>query len=349
MKYLDRLQPIFAVMLGLLAGLLVTAIAGENPVHVFSILVRSAFGSTYDISMTLFYATPLIFTGLSVAVAFNCGLFNIGAEGQLVFGALAAAAVGGVFPNCPWPFAPLLAGFAAFTAGAVWGVIPGWLRARRGAHEVITTIMFNFIAAGLASWVTLYLLKNPDSQNPETLTIGSGYFLHHFGFAGDAPLTSAFVLALIVVVVAWFFLSRTVIGFEIRSVGENENAARAAGVSAARARIIAMALAGGMAGLVGVGEVLGNAGRFRLGFSPEYGFIGIAVALLARNKPIGIVAAAILFGALHKGTADLDLETENVTRDLSMILQALVILSVSADGLWSWLKRSGVVKRQERL
>ena len=332
------LQPILAVALGLALGLGVTRIAGESPWHVLQILWKSAFGSNYDFGMTLFYSTPLILTGLAVAVPFQAGLFNIGAEGQLTLGALAAAAVGAVWPALPWPLAPVLATLAAILAGTIWGAIPGWLRARRGSHEVINTIMLNFIAAGLASYVTLYLLKNPDSQNPETRPIGTGYLIHQFGVFGGAPVSLALPLAIIAAVLVWVLLWRTVLGYEMRAVGQSEPAARAAGINPGRIRIIAMSVAGGLAGLVGVGEVLGNAGKFRLGFSPEYGFIGIAVALLGRNQPVGVVASALLFGALHKGAADLDLETEHVTRELSLILQALIILSVSAEGLWSWMK-----------
>src|SRR5580704_11521157 len=333
------LQPILAVALGLALGLAVTRIAGESPWHVLQILWKSAFGSGYDFGMTLFYTTPLIFTGLAVAVPFQAGLFNIGAEGQLTLGALAAAVVGAVWPALPWPVAPVLATLAAILAGTVWGAIPGWLRARRGSHEVINTIMLNFIAAGLASYVTLYLLKNPDTQNPETRQIGAGYLIHQFVTFGGAPVSLALPLAIIAAVFVWILLWRTVLGYEMRAVGQSEPAARAAGIDSGRIRIIAMSVAGGLAGLVGVGEVLGNAGKFRLGFSPEYGFIGIAVALLGRNQPVGVVASALLFGALHKGAADLDLETEHVTRELSLILQALIILSVSADGLWSWMKK----------
>ena len=335
------LQPILAVALGLALGLAVTRIAGESPWHVLQILWKSAFGSNYDFGMTLFYSTPLIFTGLAVAVPFQAGLFNIGAEGQLTLGALAAAAVGALWPLMPWPLAPVLATLAAILAGTIWGAIPGWLRAKRGSHEVINTIMLNFIAAGLASYVTLYLLKNPESQNPETRPIGAGYLIHQFGVFGGAPVSLALPLVILAAVLVWILLWRTVVGYEMRAVGQSEPAARAAGINPGRIRIVAMSVAGGLAGLVGVGEVLGNAGKFRLGFSPEYGFIGIAVALLGRNQPVGVVAAALLFGALHKGTADLDLETEHVTRELSLVLQALIILSVSAEGLWSWMKRRG--------
>jgi general nucleoside transport system permease protein len=332
-------QPILAVAAGLSLGLAATWLAGENPWHVLQILARGAFGSRYDLGMTLFYATPLIFTGLSVAVAFQAGLFNIGAEGQLTLGALAAAAVGALWPGLWSPLAPLVAGLAALAAGTAWGAIPGWLRARRGSHEVVNTIMLNFVAAGLASYVALYLLKNPDSQNPETRPIGAAYSIAHFGFFDRAPVSAALPLAVLAVMAVWVLMSRTVLGFEMRAVGQSESAARAAGIDAGRIRIIAMSLAGGLAGLVGVGEVLGNTGNFRVGFSPEYGFMGIAVALLGRNQPFGVLAAALLFGALHKGTADLDLETEHVTRELSLVLQALIILSVSADGVWHWMRK----------
>jgi len=306
---------------------------------VLRILAGSAFGSGYDLGMSLFYATPLIFTGLSVAFAFHAGLFNIGAEGQLTLGALTAAAIGAMWPGAPWPLAPVLAALGALLSGTLWGAIPGWLRARRGSHEVINTIMLNFIAAGLASYVALYLLKNPDSQNPETRPIGIGYRLGLWSMFGGAPVSAALPLAIGAAGVVWLVLWRTALGFEIRAVGQSESAARAAGIDAAKIRITALAVAGGLAGLVGVGEVLGNAGKFKVGFSPEYGFMGIAVALLGRNHPLGVLLAALLFGALHKGTADLDLETEHVTRELSLVLQALIIISVSAEGLWTWLER----------
>jgi ABC-type uncharacterized transport system permease subunit len=325
-------RSILSALLGLALGLLVVKLVGESPLAVLRILGKGAFGSPYDFGMTLFYATPLVFTGLAVALPFRAGLFNIGAEGQLTLGALAAAAVGVLWPRAP--FAPVVAGLAAFAGGALWGAIPGWLRAKRGSHEVINTIMLNFIASGIASYVTLYWLKNPDSQNPETATIGSGYFLAHLSAFGDAPVSAALWLALAAALATAFFFNRTSAGFEMRAVGQSELAAETNGISLARARILAMALGGGMAGLVGVGEVLGNAHRFKFEFSPGYGFTGIAVALLARGNPVGILFSALLFGALHKGAADLDMETDKVTRDLSLILEALIILCVSAEGIW---------------
>ncbi len=339
MRVLSKLEPFFAVLLGLALGLLFSMLAGESPLNVLRVLAVSAFGSGYNFGMTLFYAMPLTLTGLSVAVAFRAGLFNIGAEGQLTLGALAVAAFGATFPGLPSWLALPLAIFSAVFAGALWGWIPGYLRARRGSHEVITTIMLNFVAAALASYVTLYWMKNPEVQNPETLPVGPGYLLEKWnGFQG-APLGGALFLVAAVVVLLWVWLGRSVSGFELKVIGQNEKAAKFAGIPVERRQSWAMAIAGGLAGLVGVVEVLGNSGKFRPAFSPDYGFMGIAVALLGRGHPVGVFFSALLFGALHKGSVDLDFETEFVTRDISKVIQACVIFSVCAEGLWSRLRR----------
>jgi simple sugar transport system permease protein len=341
-------QPLLAVLLGLSLGLAAAWLAGENPWQVLKILAQGAFGSRENLGMTLFYATPLVFTGLSVAVAFQAGLFNVGAEGQLTLGALAAATIGALWPRLWGPAAPLVAGMAAVGAGMVWGAIPGWLRARRGSHEVINTIMLNFIAAGISTYVALYLLKNPETQNPETRPVGPEYLIHHFAFFGSAPVSAALPLALLTAAMVWVFLSRTALGYELRAVGQSESAARAAGIDAGRIRILALTLAGGLAGMVGIGEVLGNAGRFKVEFSPQYGFIGIAVALLGRNEPLGVLAAALFFGALHQGASELDLNTEHLTRETALLFQGLIILTVSAEGIWRGMKRRESHSRTQR-
>lgn len=328
------LRSVIGLGIGLFLGLLLSYAAGETPVNVFLIMVKSAFGSWYDFGVTLYYSTPLIFTGLSVAIAFHAGLFNIGAEGQLTIGALAAAAAGMLVPNLPPVVAPLFAIACALAAGGLWGFIPGWLRTRRGSHEVINTIMLNFVAAAVASWLITTKLQNPAAQSPETAPVGANYFFRTWDplarwFGEDAPVSLAFPLAVLTGVALWIFLWRTPRGYEIRACGENEEAAALSGINVARCRQIAMAMAGALAGLVAVGEVLGGVGKMRLGFSPDYGFMGIAVALLARNHPLGILLTGFLFGALHKGAGDLDIETEFVTRDLSLVIQALVILCVS--------------------
>jgi simple sugar transport system permease protein len=256
-----------------------------------------------------------------------------------MWGAMAAAIVGILGKDIPGSIAPVLAGLAAMVAGGIWGLIPGWLRARRGSHEVINTIMMNFIAIGITSYLTLYRFKTEENQIPETASIAPQYMFTKWTWFGDTPLNASFILALVTATLVYFLLWRTTLGYEIRAVGDNEEAARTVGIDSAKIRIIAMTLAGAVAGLVGVNEILGSTGKFRMGFSPEYGFIGIAVALLGRNRPLGVVAAALLFGALHKGAGALDMETEKVTRDFSQILQALIILTVSATGFWEFLRR----------
>jgi ABC-type uncharacterized transport system permease subunit len=254
-------------------------------------------------------------------------------------GALATATVGILFPGLPAVVAIPLATLAGVLAGCFWGGVAGVLRAYRGSHEVITTIMLNFVAAALASYVTLYLLKNPEIQNPETLPVGAGYLIDKWEIFQGAPLGwgSLLVVAVLILTHVWMHFSAS--GFEISAVGESERAARVAGISVPRAQVQAMVMAGGFAGLIGFLEVLGNAGKFRPAFSPEYGFMGIAVALVGRSRPVGVLFAALLFAALHKGSVDLDFETENVTRDISKVIQACVIFTVCAEGLWSALRR----------
>ncbi len=335
---------LLGLVVGLSLGLLLAYAAGDSPLHVLAVIGKSAFGSMSDLGLTLFYATPLIFTGLSVAVAYHAGLFNVGAEGQLNLAALAAAAAALAAPRLPPVIAPIFAIACGCAVGAFWGWIPGWLRTRRGSHEVINTIMLNFIAATIVSWAVTGFLQNTEVQNPETRMVPPAYFLRAWDpmarlFDG-APVSIAFPLAVLVACGVWVFLWRTPWGFELRACGSGEEAAEIAGIDVARTRQWAFALAGALSGLVALGEVLGGSGRFRLGFSPDYGFMGIAVALLARNHPLGIIFSALLFGALHKGAADLDIETEHVTRDLSLVIQALVILCVSLAAAWRSRRRA---------
>lgn len=329
--------------LGISIGLIFAYVAGENPMSILSILFKSAFGSRYDFGITLYYSTPLIFTGLAVAVAFHAGLFNIGAEGQLNLATLALAVAGVHFAWVPIWLAPFFSIFVAVFVGALWGWFPGWLKARRGGHEVINTIMLNFVSAALVSWLLTKFFQNPTSQNPETAQVLPAFRMRSWDpvarFFVDSPVSIAFLLAVAAAIILWIFLWRTRLGFEIRSVGGNEVAAKFAGVNVARTQQIAMALSGALAGMVAFGEILGNAERFRLGFSPEFGFLGIAVALLARNHPLGIIFSAFLFAALHKGAADLDIETEFVTRDLSLVIQASIIFSVAIFSALSMKRR----------
>lgn len=336
------MKKLIGFFIGLSLALLLTIFAGENPLQILMILGRSAFGSVYDFGLTLSYTAPLIFCGLSVAIAFHAGMFNIGAEGQLTIATVSAAAFGVLLPKIPFPIAPIAALVFALVMASMWGLVAGYLKAYRQSHEVIVTMMLNFIAAGLANWFTLHVIPNPNSQNPETAIIHSQYFLKDIdliaNYFKDTPANSSIIFAVILCLIMWFLLWKTPWGYELRAVGSNPNAARRAGINENKIRIQAMMLAAALAGFVAYSEVLGSQGQYRIGFSPDYGFIGIAVALLASNNPLAIIPAAFMMAALHKGASDLDLETNTITRDFSKIIQAFVILGVAANALYTWHK-----------
>lgn len=343
--------PLIAVIAAFLVGGLVVLAIGDNPFMVYRLMFSSAFGLydalgnfTFDNwGYTLFYATPLIFTGLAVALAFKCGLLNIGAEGQLYAGAFAAAWIGITFAKLPGFVLVLLAMLAAMLMGAIWGALPGLLKAKFGSHEVINTIMMNFIAVGLISYLTQRFYKAPGDPIMQTVEIAKQGHLarvHAFfpPFPERIPLNIAFLLALLAAFLVWLFLWRTKWGFEIRAVGSNPLAAEYGGISVSRQIVLAMALSGALAGMVGINEVLGYRYRYYHDFSPGYGFTGIAVALLGRNHPVGIVLAAILFGALIRGGLFVDIFTDKVSKDLVQVLQAIIILFVAMEALF----RSGL-------
>lgn len=344
----ELLFPLIAVAAAFLLGALIILAIRDNPFDVYRILLNSAFGFydamgnfTFDNwGYTLFYATPLIFTGLSVAVALRCGLLNIGAEGQLYVGAFAAAWVGLTFPG--WPSLILVPAciLGAFIAGGVWGAVPGVLKARFGSHEVINTIMMNFIALGLLSYLVQYHFKEPSDAIMETNEISHSARLARFftllkplgiEFPYRIPLNASFLLAVAACVLVWLFLWHTRWGYEIRAAGENPDAAEYGGISVRKQIVLAMAISGGIAGLVGVNEVLGYRYRYYHDFGAGYGFTGIAVALLGRNHPLGVLLAAILFGALTRGGLFVDIFTENVSKDLVQVLQAIIILFVAME------------------
>ncbi len=322
---------------GLALGLLICRVAGESPGKVLSVLVNSSFGSGYDFGMTLFYTAYFILAGLAVAIPFKSGLFNIGGEGQLTIGALAAAWAGVVGAGIQsHTLAILFATASAFVAGGLWGAIPGYLKARRGSHEVITTIMMNFIAAGVTSYFTLYSLKDPDSSQAETIPIPEAFQLKPFALFNGAPMGELIIALAVMTVVLHVIMRNSVWGYRLKATGENESAASTFGIPAPASWLSSMFVAGGIAGLTGLVEVLGNSHRFKIGFSADYGFVGIAVALVARGNILGILPSAFLFGVLQKGAGSLDLETDKVTRDLTYIIQGLIILGVASDGLWDW-------------
>jgi general nucleoside transport system permease protein len=340
MKYFRQLLfPLVAILAAFVVGAIVVICIGDDPIYTYRLLIGSALSWPDGIGYTLFYATPLIFTGLAVAVGFRCGLFNIGAEGQLTVAAFATAWAGITFANLPgWILIPL-AFIVAIAAGALWAAIPGILKARFGSHEVINTIMMNFIAAGVASALTQSYFKEPGDPILQTHPIAAAAHIPRLGqlvpgIPERIPTNIAFLLALAACVFVYVFLWRTKWGYEIRATGENPKAAEYAGVSVRKQIVLAMSVSGGLAGMVAVNEVLGYRYRYYQAFSPQYGFTGIAVALLGRNHPAGVLLAAIFFGALTRGGLFVDIFTENVSKDLVLVLQALVILFVAAEALF---------------
>jgi len=320
-------------------GGIIILLIGDDPIETYALLIGSALSWPDGIGYTLFYATPLIFTGLAVAVGFRCGLLNIGAEGQLTIAAFTAAWAGITFATAsPWFLIPLTC-LAAVFSGAVWAGIPGMLKARFGSHEVINTIMMNFIAVGVASALTQTYFKVQGDPILQTSLIGAGAHIPRLGaiipgLPERIPLNTAFILAIAACVLVYLFLWRTKWGYEIRATGQNPSAAEYGGISVKKQIVLAMAVSGGLAGLVAVNEVLGYRYRYYQGFSPQYGFTGIAVALLGRNHPVGVLLAALFFGALTRGGLFVDIFTEKVSKDLVLILQALVILFVAAEALF---------------
>jgi simple sugar transport system permease protein len=347
----ELLFPLIAVAAAFVIGGVIVLAIGDNPIKVYRLLVSSAFGLfdalgnfTFDNwGYTLFQTTPLVFTGLAVALAFKCGLLNIGAEGQLYIGAFAAAWIGITFANFPGLALIPMAMIAAMLAGAVWGAIPGLLKARFGSHEVINTIMMNFIAVGLISYLTQNFYKAQGDPIMQTVPIADQARIARFStllnplgvnFPQRIPLNISFLLALLVAFLVWVFLWRTKWGYEIRAVGSNPAAAEYGGVSVRKQIVLAMALSGALAGMVGVNEVLGYRYRYYHDFSPGYGFAGIAVALLGRSHPAGVVLAALLFGALNRGGLFVDIFTDEVSKDLVYVLQAVIILFVAMEMLF---------------
>jgi simple sugar transport system permease protein len=356
MKYFQVLIfPLIAVLAAFVVGGIVVLLIGGNPIETYGLLIGSALSWPDGIGYTLFYATPLIFTGLAVAVAFRCGLLNIGAEGQLYIASFATSWVAikfggtvvdvfGTQVNYSWwtlPTAVLITVslLTAVIAGGLWGAIPGYLKARFGAHEVITTIMLNSIAIALASYFTQYYYKAPGDPIMQSVPIGAGAHIPRLGsfipgLPASLPVNAAFILALVACVLVYIFLWRTKWGYEIRSTGANPFAAEYGGISVRKQIVLAMAVSGALAGMVAINEVLGYRYRYYDGFSANYGFIGIAVALLGRNHPIGVLFSALLFGGLLRGGIFVDAFTDRVSKDLVDVLQAVVILFVAAEAIF---------------
>ena len=308
---------------------------GENPFRAIFVMIKGAFYYPGAIGYTLYYTTNFIFTGLAVALAFHARLFNIGGEGQAYVGGLGVGLVCLIFDQHVVGFlVTILAILGSVIFGAIWGIIPGYLQAKRGSHIVITTIMFNFIAAALMVYLLVNVIIEPGQMSPETRDFASGVGLVQIHILAKylglemamSPLNLSFIVALTVSVGFWFLVWRTKFGYEVRSLGHSETAAIYAGIKVSSTIIIVMAISGGLAGLVAINELLGVHNKLLLGFTAGYGFTGIAVALMGRNHPVGIFLASLLFGALYQGGTELDFEFSSITREMVLLIQGLIIL-----------------------
>ena len=329
--------PVLAVATALALGGAAIALTGRDPLLAYQALWEGAFGSPRALSETLVWATPYLFTGLAVALAFRGGLFNIGAEGQLAVGAVVAAWIGYGLPGFvgrPLPAAIHLPAvlLGGTLAGAAWGAIPGWLKARTGAHEVINTIMLNYVALLGASYLLNGPMRDPNPLNviARTPEIAAAARLPRLD--GDLRLHAGLVLAIVAVAAVWWVLYRTSIGFAIRTVGTSPDAARYAGMPVGGLVVAALALSGGLAGLAGAVEVAGLHHRQELGFSLGYGFDAIAIALLARAHPLGVLPSALLLGALRNGATRMQF-LAGVPPDVVTVLEGLILLFIAAEAV----------------
>lgn len=328
-KLKDLFIPLIALLLSLIIPCIIVLLLGKNPFLFLQLLWRGAFGSGSNFALSLIKTTPLILTGLSVALGFRAGLFNIGAEGQLYMGGISAAFLGSALRGLPPSLHLSLSLIGGFLMGALWGFIPGWLKAKRGVHEVINTIMLNYVAI----YMTTALVRGPLSSGEYTLRtkmIAQSAYLTILWQKGANELSWGIIIALISCLLLYFFLFRTVWGYEIRAVGYNPEAAQRSGINVPKNIMLNLTLCGGLAGLAGAIEVTGLHHCFYGQFSPGYGYDGIAVALLAKNHPLGVILTATFFAALR--TSDRLLQVEGgIPKDIIIIIQALIILFILAD------------------
>lgn len=327
--------PLLNLLSALLVAALVIHLLGESPTESMKILVDSAVINPEGLAYTLFYASTFIFTGLAVSIAMKAGLFNIGAEGQMYLGGLGLTLAVLAFDATlsPWLLIPLaMIGSAIF--GALWAFLPGYLQAKRGSHVVVTTIMFNFIAASLMNFIIVKYLIPEGEQNPASRVFAESAALPTlntwFPFFGDTPLNIGFPIAIVALVIYGVMVSRSSWGYQLQATGLNQHAAHYAGVRISRMIIVAMLISGALAGLAAVNSVMGSTHYLSLNFPAGAGFVGIAIALMGRQHPVGIFLSSVLFGALIQGGFDLSLEKPNIPVETFVFIQGLIILFCGA-------------------
>jgi general nucleoside transport system permease protein len=327
--------PVLNLLSALLVAALVIHLLGESPTESLKILIDSAVINPEGLSYTLFYASTFIFTGLSVSIAMKAGLFNIGSEGQLYLGGLGLTVVMLLLDQSlpGWLLIPAaMIGAAVF--GAAWAFLPGYLQAKRGSHVVVTTIMFNFIAASLMNFIIVKYLIPEGQQNPASRVFAASAEMprlaNWFPVLGDTPLNISFLIAIAALAIYGVVVWRSSWGYKLRATGLNQHAAHYAGVKISSMIIIAMLISGALAGLGAVNSIMGSTHYLSLNFPAGAGFVGIAIALMGRQHPVGIFLSAVLFGALIQGGFDLSLEKPNIPQETFIFIQGLIILFCGA-------------------
>ena len=339
----NSLVPFLAILTAVVVGGVIIAFVGGNPILAYRGLIEGSFGSTKALSETAVWATPYIFAGLAVALAFKGGLFNIGAEGQLAVGAVASSLIGYALPewlgyDLPAIIHLPLAVLFGVLMGGLWAAIVGWLKAYTGGHEVINTIMMNYIALNTTSFLLNGVMKDRSPTNVIARTPLIADSARIPPIFDGLRVHWGFILALLVAFGIWWLLNKTTVGFQIRTVGLNPDAAKYAGINVKRIIILTMALSGMLAGLAGTIEVTGLNYRHELGFSIGYGYDAIAIALLGKSHPLGVVLSAFLFAAMRNGATRMQFLTQ-MPVDLISMIQAFILLFVAADAIVRYIYR----------
>ena len=324
-----------AIGIAILVGALFILLSGESPIEAYGALLKGALGSPKSIANTISKSIPLAFTGLAVALGSRCGMLNIGVEGQLHAGAMAAVLTALSLSSFPAPVVLIVSIIAGILAGMIVGGIPGFFKARLNTNEVIVAIMLNYICTLFTSWLVNGPVKS-DGSTAQTEVLPEGVWLGRL--IPQTQLTTALFILIAVAVLMYIFLWKTSVGYQLRAVGANPSAAGTAGIRVKLYMVMAMVLSGGLAALAGITEVFGKYHRFIEGFSPSFGFTGIAVAILGRNHPAGVLLTALLFGIMDMGALRMSRVTD-VSTNMVTVVQSLVILLVAAPELIKWNKK----------